>query len=116
MLGGKAEDRVCVIRKPVAEKRLFCEAEGNEGETTAETLLPALAEGALLELVHDLRPAHQRTGEHLRKKGNVEPVTGEAVERGDAGAKIGEIHDVMESEERDAERQREARFGQVEPA
>ena len=30
--------------------------------------------------------------------------------------KIGEIHDVMEGEERDAERQREARFGQVEPA
>ena len=65
--------------------------------------------GALLELVHDLAPAHQRAGEHLREEADVEGVADEIVARRPAGLQVGQVHDVVEGEERDAERQRDSR-------
>ena len=70
--------------------------------------------GALVELVHDLAPAHQRAGENLREEGDVEGVANEIVARRAAGAQIREIHDVVEGEERDAERQRDVELRRVE--
>ena len=61
--------------------------------------------GPLVELMHDLAPAHQRAGENLREEGDVEGVADEIVARRPAGPQIRQIHDVVEGEERDAERQ-----------
>ncbi len=116
MLAREREDRIGIARETVADERLLRQPEDDEHQAAPEALLPAFAEGAHLELVHDLRPAHQGAGQHLRKEGDVEPVAGQAVERRDAGAEIGEIHDMMKGEEGNAERQREARLGQVKAA
>ncbi len=61
--------------------------------------------GALVELMHDLAPAHERAGENLREESDVEPVADEVVARRPPGPQIRQVHHVMEGEERDAERQ-----------
>ena len=57
--------------------------------------------------MHDLAPAHQRAGEDLREEADVKGVANEVVARRAPGPKIDEIHDVVEGEKRDAERQRD---------
>nr|WP_284210215.1 hypothetical protein [Methylorubrum aminovorans] len=66
--------------------------------------------GALLELVHDLAPAHERAGENLREEGDVEGVAGQPEGRRAPGPQVRQVHDVVEGEERDPERQ-----GEVDP-
>jgi len=57
--------------------------------------------------VHDLVPAHQRAGQDLREEGDVERVADEVEARRAAGLEVDQVHDVVEGEERDAERQRD---------
>jgi hypothetical protein len=56
---------------------------------------------------HDLAPAHERAGENLRKEGDVEGIAQEVVARRPAGLQVGQVHHVVEREERDAEGQRD---------
>ena len=73
----------------------------------AEIALPAGRIDRPAELLHHLRPAHQGARQELRKEGDVERVSVERIERRLAAPKIDQIHDVMEGEEGDAERQRQ---------
>jgi hypothetical protein len=63
--------------------------------------------------VHDLAPAHERTGEHLRKEGDVEGIAHEIVAGRFAGLQVCQVHDVVEREERDSERQRDIEMRRV---
>ena len=89
-------------------KHLLGEADGQQHQAAREALGRVGAPiGPLVELVHDLAPAHQRAGENLRKEADVEGVADEIVARRPAGLEIRQVHDVVEGEERDAERQRD---------
>ena len=102
------EDRIDVFGERIAEKHLLGEAGDEEHQPAREPLgrIRPLV-GALVELVHDLAPAHERPGENLREEGDVEGVANEIVARRPAGLQIRQVHDVVEGEERDAERQRD---------
>ena len=57
--------------------------------------------------MHHLVPARERPRDRLRKERDVHRVTVERVFRRFPAPQIDQVHDVMESEERNPERQRE---------
>jgi hypothetical protein len=74
-------DRVEKTPDPVAEDDLFKQADRDKGGGNAELALPARRIHLATELVHDLRPTRQRTGDRLRKERDVERIAAERIER-----------------------------------
>src|SRR6185437_5939194 len=67
-------DRIDIVRDAVGEKDLLDETDGDEADRDRELALPARHIDLAAELLHHLRPAHQRTGENLREEGDIERV------------------------------------------
>ena len=75
---GGLEDRIDVGAERVADQHLLREADGEQHQAPPDPLGgigPHV--GTLVELVHDLAPAHERAGENLREEGDVERVLGQ---------------------------------------
>ena len=103
---GGLEGWVHVFGKRVAEEHLLGEPENEQHQPAGDALLGIGASvGALVELMHDLAPAHERAGENLREESDVEPIADEVVTRRPPSPQIRQVHHMMEREERDAERQ-----------
>src|SRR6185312_9062258 len=98
-------DGIDIVRDAVGEKDLLDEADGDEENRNRKLALPGGRIDLAAELLHHLRPAHQGTGEELREEGDVERVAIEGIKRRLPAPQIDQVHDVMEGEERDAERQ-----------
>lgn len=56
--------------------------------------------------MHDLAPANQRPSKYLREKCNVESILDQRILWRKLPPQVRQIHDVMEGEEGDSERQR----------
>src|SRR6516162_5665927 len=94
------------VSERIGEPRLFDQADHDEGHADSELPLPAWRIGLPSELVHDLRPACQWSGNRLRKERDIERVAPKRIVRRPSASQIHQIHDVVKSKERDAERQR----------
>ena len=76
------EDRIDVSGELVADEDFLGEAADQQHQPAREALGGVGAQiGPLVELVHDLAPAHQRPGENLREKPDIERVADEIVAR-----------------------------------
>ncbi|MGY4430365.1 hypothetical protein ACVWWO_002842 [Bradyrhizobium sp. F1.13.1] len=93
------------MRKAVGDHDFFEQADRDEAGRDAELALPARNVDLPAELMHHLRPARQRAGDRLREEGDVERVAVERIERRPPALQVDQIHDVVEGEEGDAERQ-----------
>ncbi len=93
------------MRDAVGDHDFLEQAERDEAGCDAELPLPARHVDLPAELMHHLRPARQRPRDRLREEDDVECVAIERIERRLGALQVGQIHDVVEGEERDAERQ-----------
>ena len=93
------------MREAVGDHDLLEQADRDEAGRDAELTLPARNVDLPAELMHHLRPARQGAGDRLREEGDVERVAVERIERRPAALQVDQIHDVVEGEEGDAERQ-----------
>ena len=108
------EDRIDEGCQRIAEEDLLRQAHAEEQDAAPEALGPVgPCIGSLVELVHDLAPAHEGAGQNLREERDVEGVADEVVGRRPASTQVDEIHHMVEGEERDPERQHQIGVGQA---
>jgi hypothetical protein len=107
-------DGVHVGGERVPQEGLLGEPEGEQHHAPGEAL-PRVRppEGGTVELVHHLRGAHERPRQHPGEEGHVEGVAQKPNGPRPPGPQVGEVHHVLEREERDpdGEREVEARRG-----
>ena len=72
--------------------------------------LPPPRECPLAELMHHLVPTSDRSGDRLRKEADIERVAFKRISPSAATLEIDQIHDMVEGEKADAERQRQGQM------
>ena len=99
------------LREAVREDDLLDESDAEYGDTLRDQQRLRPQDVPARELWHQLRVAHDRTGEQMRKEGNTRGITQRAGPPPAMSIGIHEKHDLLEGKERDPQRQRRANLG-----